>query len=737
MNLFIRRLCIIIIFFFISKGYEAQIRGYFQGYKDGKRSPIEMGKIKCLNAKQVEYSNEDGTFVMILPKILPDTLVFSAYGYVPDTMVVDKSDRFGSVNVVLYSSKLIPEVVIGLKKQAHSILRLKTLHVEELTQDELKKAACCNISESFETNASVDVNMTDAVSGAKKIQMMGLDGVYTQIQMENIPYLRGLQSAFGLHSIPGNWIESIQITKGTGNVVNGYESMSGLVNLEFKKPQHMESFLLNVYGNIMGRAEVNLNSSHQLSEKWSTSFMTHASGIFLDNDHNDDGFLDMPTGTDLSLFNRWDYRGNKMESQFGIHLYTGKHKGGQFQESALPLYELNRNYSNIDLFAKTGFFFKKVNRSLGLLYNFKIHQLDNQFGNRYFEGLEKRGYFNMIYDDCIGSKDHAIKTGFSFVYSDIDQNLSSDSSLAMIQYIPGVFLEYTLTASRANVIVGGRYDYHNLYGILFTPRTHMKFVVSEYTDLRFTAGKAWRVPNMIIDNISLLVNQKSWVYPDEIIPEISWNTGASLVQRFKLFGRKSSISIDYYHTRFQNQLIADRDINSNLIVFRNLNNLSYSNAIQTEMAMNPIRGLDIRFAYKYLDVKAFYNNKYQQQVLLPKHRGFMNLAYVTRNKRWAFDLTPAIFGSARLPTDSSIDIDKSPSYIRLNGQITYKFKLFDVYLGGENITNYRQQNPIIDSQNPFGSTFDATRVWGPIIGTNVYLGIRLELEKNKNNDEYE
>ena len=724
---------LIVLVFLIPKIYNAQLRGYFQGYKDGKRSPLEMGKIKFLNSRIVVHSNEDGTFEVILPKILPDTVVFSHYGYISDTIVVDKSDRFGSINVVLYSSKLIPEVIIGLKKQSHSILRLKTLHVEELSQDELKKAACCNISESFETNASVDVNMTDAVSGAKKIQMMGLDGVYTQIQMENIPYLRGLQSAFGLHSIPGTWIESIQITKGTGNVVNGYESMSGLVNLELKKPQHMESLFLNFYGNIMGRAEINLNSSHQISEKWSTSFMTHVSGIFFDNDHNDDGFLDMPTGNDVAFFNRWAYEGDKMESQFGVHLYTGSHLGGQFKESVFPLYQLKRNNSNIDLFAKTGFFFKKVNRSLGLLYNFKIHQLDNQFGNRYFEGFEKRGYFNMIYDDCIGSKDHAIKSGFSFVYSDIDQNLSSDSSLSMIQYVPGAFIEYTLTSSRANVIVGGRYDYHNLYGSLFSPRTHMKFIVSEYTDFRLTAGKSWRVPNMIIDNISLLANQKSWVYPDEIIPEISWNAGGSLVQRFRLFDRESSISLDYYHTRFQNQLVADRDINTNIIVFRNLKNLSYSNAIQAEMAISPIRGLDLRFAYKYLDVKAFYNNKYQQQVLLPKHRGFMNLAYVTRNKRWALDLTPVIIGSQRLPALGwgAAAVNYSPSYFQLNGQITYKFKSFDVYLGGENITNYRQQNPIIDAQNPFGSTFDATQVWGPIIGTNVYLGIRLELEKKE------
>jgi len=696
-------------------------------------TPLEQVKIKCVNARIGTYTNEDGTFELILPKILPDTLVFSAYGYTSDSIVVNKSDRFVSLSIVLYSDQLLEEVLIELKKQSHSILKLKTLHVEELTSSELKKAACCNISESFETNASVDVNMTDAVSGAKKIQMMGLDGVYTQIQMENIPYLRGLQSAFGLHSIPGTWVESIQITKGTGNVVNGYESMAGLVNLELKKPYEMERFLFNAYGNAYGRSELNINSSHNLGEKWKMSLMAHAAGVFIENDYNDDGFLDMPTGTDFSFFNRWDYRGKKMEAKFGAHLYADNHSGGQFNEATiLPLYKVDKTTKNIDLFAKTGFFFKKVNRSLGFVYNYKLHQLQSQFGPRDFSGNEKRGYLNVIYDDCIGSKDHAIRTGASFVYSDITQNL--DISLSMTQYVPGAFFEYTFSSARMNFILGSRYDYHNLYGSQFSPRTHMKFILSEYTDLRLTAGKAWRVPNMIIDNISLLANSKTWVYPENIIPEISWNAGFSIVQRFNLFKRKSSITIDYYHTKFENQLIADRDENPDLIVFKNLSNSSYSNAIQAELAISPFKSFDIRFAYKLLDVQAIYNEQFQQQVMLPKHRGFVNFAYTTRNKRWEFDLTPAVFGSARLPEylDANGEIvaqSTSPSYLRLNGQITYKFKQFDVYLGGENITNYRQANPIIDAQNPFGSTFDATRTWGPIVGANIYLGIRIELEK--------
>ena len=497
----------------------------------------------------------------------------------------------------------------------------------------------------------------------------------------------------------------------------------------------MERFLFNAYVNAYGRAELNLNSSHHLGEKWKTALMGHASGIFLENDYNNDGFLDMPIARDYSLFNRWDYRGKNMEIQFGGHLYSANHDGGQFNKaSSLPLYEVDRASKNLDLFAKTGFFFKKINRSLGVVYNYKIHQSQNQFGHRDFSGNEERGYLNVIYDDCIGNKDHAIKTGLSFVYSDITQSL--DTSLSMIQYVPGVFFEYTFSSARMNLILGSRYDYHNLYSSQFSPRAHLKFILSEYTDLRLTGGKAWRVPNMIIDNISLLANSKTWVYPDTIIPEISWNGGFSIIQRFKFFKRNASITLDYYHTRFENQLIADRDVNIDLIVFKNIKGRSYSNAVQVELAISPLKNLDLRFAYKLLDVKSEFDGELQQRVMLPKHRGFMNFAYSTRNKRWEFDLTPIIIGSTRLPAmgwGGEKDI-YSPTFLRLNGQITYKFKSFDLYLGGENITNYRQENPIIDAQNPFGPNFDATMTWGPIVGTNIYLGIRIEIERNEEDE---
>ena len=735
---------IILSFCCITNIVNAQIKGLIQGADGSQKKPIYGAKIKLLKAKTGAVSREDGTFELVLPKELPDTLVISAFGYNPDTLIVSKKDRFTALNILLYSDKLLPEILIEYRKNGHSISRLKTLHVEELTAIELRKAACCNLSESFETNASVDVNITDAVSGAKKIQMMGLDGVYTQIQMENIPYLRGLESAFGLSSLSGTWIESIQITKGTGNVVNGYESMAGLVNLELKKPDEMEKIYLNVYQNIFGRSEFNFNKGIILNPKWSTGFLGHVSSTYGNIDRNKDAFRDLPTGDNTAFMNRWAYKGKKMEAQFGINFYRDRKVGGQtsfFRNEENQVDTVNYgvliNSKHIDIYGKTGFFGKRPMQSLGIVYNIKHQEIDGFFGLKNFSGLEKRGYINVIYDDIIGTSDHKIKVGTSFVAIDISQKADTLSQKRM-ELVPGIFAEYTYTGRRLTGVFGSRYDYHSIFREQFSPRVHLKYLLSEMTDLRFTAGKGWRVPNFIIDNISLLASSKQWIAPSETKPEISWNIGGSLVHEMKIFERKASISLDFYHTRFENQLIVDRDDAINAIVFSNLKNSSFSNSFQTEFSFSLIKNLDIRLAYKFLDVQAKYGNEMRQQVMIPRQRGFVNIAYITRNKRWEYDFTCSVFSPSRLPIQRDFSNDtllisdmKSPIYAMINAQITHIYKKFDFYLGGENLTNSTQKNPIIDAANPFGSKFDATNIYMPITGINIYVGIRYAIAKNK------
>lgn len=718
----------------------SQLRGVVYGHSDTKKENLVGAKVRSLKTKEGAIANSEGVFEFTLGKELPDTLVISAMGYRNDTLVVTKKDRYAIVEINLYSDLMLPEMVATAKREAHSIMKLKILQVENIGEGELRKAACCNLSESFETNASVDVNITDAVSGAKKIQLMGLDGVYTQIQLENIPILRGLESSFGLNSIPGTWIESMQVTKGTGNVVNGYESMAGLINLEFKKPENMDRLYLNAYGNRFGRTELNLLTGGRISPKWHSAVFAHGAMMNGEVDHNNDSFRDMPMSKNLSFLNRWRYDGKRMESQLGINAYYEEKTGGQtgYQPRRnSPLYGVYTESKHIDAFAKTGFLFlKKPYQSIGVVYQAKYQETNALFGLRQFRGTETRGYVNAIFDGIIGNTNHKIRTGLSFVYADVNQHLDS-LKLDRTEMVPGAFAEYTYIGTRFTYIAGVRGDYHNLYGFQFTPRLHGKFIINEKLDFRFSAGKGFRVSNVMIDNISLLATSRSWQIDSVIRPEVSWNFGGSLVQEFSFFKRKASFTVDFYHTLFENQLVVDRDQDLDNIYFRNLEGVSFSNSFQTEISLPLMKNLEVRLALKYLDVKSRFGGQIQQQVLVPQYRSLFNIAYTTLNKRWEYDFTTTLYGKSRLPAvhyaDGTVSTENtSEAYPIFNAQITHIYKKWDFYLGGENLGNYRQKNPIIGSDNAFGANFDATRVWAPVMGTNIYLGIRYKIKKQKN-----
>ncbi|MBI2257457.1 MAG: TonB-dependent receptor [Flavobacteriia bacterium] len=707
------------------------------GQTDSKKEVLIGAKVKSIKQKTGVITEKDGTFELKLGKELPDTLIFSAFGFRNDTLIVSKKDRFSLIEINLFSDLMLPEVVAEAKKTTHGISKLKVLQVEVIGEGELRKAACCNLSESFETNASVDVNITDAVSGAKKIQIMGLDGVYTQIQMENIPFLRGLESSFGLNSIPGTWIESIQITKGTGNVVNGPESMAGLINLELKKPENIERLYVNAYGNHLGRTELNAHGGGELNSKWKTANFVHAAIYSNEKDVNNDLFRDIPLSKNLSFLNRWRYDGKKMEAQFGINSYLEEKIGGQmgyFTKRKDSLYGVYIDNKHLDVFAKTGFLFeKKPYQSIGIVYQLKYHDIHAIYGNRHFYGEEKRGYINGIFDGIIGNTNHKIKTGLSLVYLDLNQAIDS-ISLPRVETITGAFVEYTFSHPRFTYVAGVRTDYHSLFGFQVSPRLHGKYSLTENIDLRFTGGKGFRTPNIMIDNISLLATSRAWNLPNKIELEESWNVGFSLNIDFYIKKRKNNFIIDFYRTDFVNQLIVDRDQSAYELYFLFSKGKSYSNAFQTEINFVLRKGLEFRQTYKYLDVKGYYNGSMRPQLMTQKHRFLSHLSYISKNKKWETSLTGVLNGKMRMNMFSDIYELKmfekyTPRFITVNAQITYIYKKWDFYLGGENLSNFKVQTAILDAQNPFGEKFDASMVWGPIVGPIVYFGIRFKLKK--------
>lgn len=736
---------ILIFILFFGKQMFAQ-----QGHTEGKvLASNDKGVLEPLPGANVFWSgttigtstDASGMFHLLDPESFPARLVASMVGFTSDTLLIQSAGQT-DLKIVLKNSVTLKQVDIVSHQASTSYSTIKPIGTELISGKELLKAACCNLSESFSTNASVDVAFTDAVSGAKKIQMLGLDGVYTQVLSENVPMLRGLSAAYGLSYIPGTWVENILVTKGTGSVVNGYESISGQINLEFLKPQEQKKrFFINVYGNYKGRVEGNVHVAQKLNDKWSTLLFTHASSNTMKQDMNKDGFLDMPLTEQYNVFNRWDFNNKKnFEAQFGIKALYENRQGGQTSFNYKRDHETTRAYGigintrQVDYFSKTGFLFpSRPGKSIGIQTSGKIQQQEMYFGLRKYNAEQKSFYLNAIYANYVKTTDHKYKVGLSYMLDDYDEKFN-DSAFIRQENVPGVFAEYTYSGGdKFSLVAGVREDYHSLAGLQFTPRLHLRYAPLKKTTLRLSGGRGFRTSNVFVENQSVFASSREVVIREKLKPEIAWNYGFSFNQTFTLFSNEAFINLDFFRTDFQNQVIVDLDQNVNRVVFYNLNGRSFSNSFQADFGFTPVESFDVKLAYKWYDVQTTYNYELLDKPYIPKSRIMLNMAYATYQEIWKFDFTTNWFGTTRIPSTALSPAEyqlpkRSRSYFLMQAQITKKFRKFEAYLGCENILNYTQKNPVIAAQDPFGPNFDASMVYAPMDGRIIYAGIRLSIK---------
>lgn len=660
-------------------------------------------------------------------------LVASFVGYVSDTL--DATSE--GLDFRLRQVHELNTVVVDETRSTTTVSTTSSQLVEVLTTREFRKAACCNLSESFETNASVDVSFSDAVTGAKHITLLGLDGKYVQLSTELLPSIRGAAAPYGLTYIPGTWMESIQIAKGAGSVVNGYEALTGQINVELKKPHTSERLNINAYANHMGRAEGNIIFTHRFrGGRWHTALLLHGDYFNTISDENEDGFLDLPLVKQGSFFHRWHYEGKKFETQFGVRgLYELRNGGNTAyyrNDSVYPQYGVQLQTWRGEAFWKFGIFFPGQDwKSIGIQTTGLYHHQDGFFGHNIYRAIQKNAYVNIIYQSIFSNTRHKFKTGASFLYDDYDQGYG-DTTLLRMELVPGGFFEYTFdNLKNFSLVLGGRLDYHNLFGFFPTPRANLRWEITEGLVLRVSGGRGWRVPNLFAENTNLLISSRNIVIQDEILPEVAWNYGVSMQYKFRIRQREAMIVTDFFRTDFTNQLMADREAQGDL-VFYNLGGASFSNVFQFHFSFEPVKQFVIKASYKYQDVRSTFGGTLERVPLVPEHKALLNLAYTTPKLGFSFDFTANLSGPSRVPAVNDPQHGpwpgQTPWFVLLNAQIAKDFKILEWYVGCENITGYTQPHPIVDANNPFGPQFDGSLVWAPIFGRMFYTGIRFQLD---------
>lgn len=714
--------------------------------KKGDMLPVADASVKLIGSDKGVVTDNLGVFRLAYHQ-LPTKVVISYVGYTPDTLTITNTR---DIRIILRNdkTKALEEVTV---KSGHPfaayVSTISTLNTLSIGTREISKAACCNLSESFETTPSVDVAYSDAVTGIKQIQLLGLSGNYTQITTENIPEIRGLAGAYGLTFVPGPWLESVQVTKGTGSVANGYESIAGQINIEEKKPDRAEKLFVNAYANMLGRLEASVDYTHKLNKRWATTLFTHANNTSVKTDDNHDGFLDLPIGHQLNMINRWRYVDNNgLIAQFGIKALNDKRQAGEidFNPSTDKLtthkYGVGIDVSQYEAFGKLGYVFAgKKYKSVGLIFSAKDYTNNSYYGLTQYNGKQSSIYANLIYQSIIHTTEHKFRTGISFANDNYNETFAINS-YKRVETVPGAFFEYTFSPTdKFTAILGLREDYHNQFGFITTPRLHLKYDINPKTNLRFSAGSGFRVANIFAENTGLFISNRQYnilnpstSYGYGLNPEKAWNYGMNLTHQFVINTHKGSIGIDAYRTDFTSQTIADVDANPHQINFYNLNGQSFSNSVQIESNYELIPRLDVRLAYRWLDVKTTYHGVLMEKPMTANHRAFINLAYETKN-HFKFDYTTQWFSSKRLPITTSNPVGmqmsaNSPAYFMMSGQISKQWgKQWEVYVGGENLTNYKQEQLFIDNTHPFGNYFDGSMVWGPVNGRMFYVGMRFKV----------
>ena len=713
-------------------------------------------------------------------------LVSSFMGYHNDTTEVHSH---GPLTIVLVSDLVLEEVSIVERKMAVLRSRISPLQTETITGEALCMAACCNLSESFETSASVDVAYSDAATGAKQIRLLGLSGTYVQMLTENTPNIRGLAQAFGMEYIPGPWMEAIQVSKGTSSVLNGYEAIAGQINVEYLKPQTQDPISLNAMISTETHAEVNATGGWDLNDKVSTGILFHAQNMSLELDHNHDGFLDMPKNTNVNLLNRWYVKTGDYTGQFLVRGLYDHRVGGLTKEAtdAISPYAIDLNTYRIDGFMKNGYVFNnELGTSIGIIASASYHHQQNSYGSRHWNAAQTNAYLNAIFqtsfDDYASDPweehEHKLSTGLSVNYDKYDEELLLTSYALPARYhylnrwevTPGAFVEYTYTyKDKVTLLAGIREDYSSTYGFFTTPRMNLRYAPFEWWTLRGSIGLGYRSPNAIADNAAYLPSNRVYYFDAaNLAQERSMNTGISTVFYIPMGKRELQLSGEYYYTKFLDGVIADMDRSLHGITLYNMHDVDgaqyFSHNWQVEANMEILRGWSMTAAFRYTDVKQTSFNsevgEYQlrDKPLQNKFKGIVTMSYQTPLKTWQFDLTAQFNGEGRMP-DGFVVPEGSKQYKISNGQIYHKwypqllgqvtkfFRTWSIYLGAENMTNFTQDSPIVGERvsgnkamkheakgehgfvDPSSANYDSSMIWAPIHGWKMYLGFRWSLER--------
>lgn len=742
----VMRLLSLLLIIFFPLAFSAQtIKGKIFGKTPDGQEILPGATLSVLGLPRVVISNEFGVFEMTVPDPVQAHLIVSFLGFKTDTIAVQGRTYFS-----IYldpDPKNLEAATIVAKQGGSFISALQGIKVEVINQKELTKAACCDLAGCFETQGTIQAQTTNLLLNSKELRILGLSGVYNQILIDGMPMILGSSYTYGISSIPGTLVDQIFVAKGANSVLQGFESISGQVNVVLKEPKpEQEKIFLNAYLNSFGEKHLNANFTGTLGKKWKSLTSFHMVQPAGKRDRDKDNFLDLPLLTRYAIYQKFslgDEQSQGWSSKIGLRYLDEKRVGGQSSFDAKndqgsdQVYGQVVGYQQPEWYSKTGYRFSPQSK-ISLIASAFQHQQSAWFGITQYTSKHLNAYANLQYERLWAQK-HDLKFGLSYRHLNLDETIRfSNNSLGRSfagdylrqERTPGMFVENVFNLDKFSIITGARADHHRQYGWQFVPRLTVRYNAGDATVVRANVGRGLRSVNLFAENISLLISSRDIRFAENLELEKAWNTGVNLTHTATLGELVTTLSMDLYHTRFQNQIFPDYDSDPGLAIIQNFRGLSISNGFQFDAKFVLSKMFEAKFAYNFLDV---YRRTGEQKIQLPfnaRHRVMGAFSYEPKNKQWHADVNVHWMGPQRLPDTRSLPAhfqqpEFSPAFSIANIQFTKVWKKVEVYAGCENLFDFRQIRPIINWQNPFGEYFDTAFVWGPTRGRELYAGVRM------------
>nr|MBS0038414.1 TonB-dependent receptor [Saprospiraceae bacterium] len=711
---------------------------------DEQGEPLIGATVRWKDHDNGTYTDQNGAFE--LPSLDHfHELIISYVGYETLTVLVNPGDEF--MELKLHEGASFEVVEVRARLADNRVSTLANQNIEHISSCELKKAACCNLSESFDTNASINVGSSNSLIGIKEMEMLGLRGLYTQLQIENRPNYQDLSYPWALEFIPGPWIDGIQIAKGASTVLSGTEGLTGKINTELVKPFNSPTLFVNLFAATTGRMEANVHLNTRLNENWSTGILMHSNRMQNEIDKTGNGFLDMPLKEHYSFMYRLFYESEDVFGQFNVFMVDDQIQGGQLGNQSENPYRIDSELTRWEIFGKLGYAgFTNPSQSLGFIWSYTHYDNENQFGERHHSGIQNSTYANLLFKTDLGNASHEFFSGVSYSYDDIDEVMNGED-YSRINRKAGIFTEYSFNPAATGhnlyssilqnfgLMAGLRLDHHNQYDWLLTPTMSAKYNIDEFTVLRVNAGRSFRTPHVITDNLALMTSNRAFIIEEEPEIEEGWNFGFNFAKEFKIGSKDASLFFDAYHSFFENQIVADRDIDVQEIRVYNLDGKSYANSLLLAGQIAWNENLASKAGVKFNDVHTTMNGQLDRAPMIPRWNFLKAVDWESDNGNWMFNLTWHWVKPGRLPHLRGVpqevlnDFSGDPKpFSTINFQLTKRFSWIEFYAGVENLTDKTMDNPILASDDPYGPFFDASLAYMPTIGRRAFIGLRYDLQ---------